>query len=57
MADDTGQHEGSPAAVGWVGVRSCTWGPIWTSSPMVMGATSSAISPKLANTPAPILIW
>ena len=46
-----------PGSVGWVGVRSWTLGPIWTSSPMVMGATSRATRPKLANTRAPMRRW
>lgn len=42
---------------GWMGVSSCTLGPIWQQSPMTMSATSSAISPKLMNTLLPTLMW
>ena len=34
-----------PGSTGCVGVSSCTLGPICTSSPIVIGATSSATSP------------
>ena len=30
---------------GWVGASSCTFGPIWQSSPIRMSTTSSATSP------------
>ncbi len=39
---------------GWVAVSSCTFGPICTSSPMVMGATSSATRPKFTKVRAPM---
>ena len=46
-----------PGSTGWVGVSSCTFGPIWTSSPTVIVATSSATSPKFAKQRAPIVMW
>ncbi len=46
-----------PGSVGCVGVRSWTWVPMRTSSPIVMGATSSAVSPKFAKQRAPIVMF
>ncbi len=46
-----------PGSTGWVGVSSWTLGPICTSSPMVIGATSSATSPKFAKQRAPIEMY
>ncbi len=43
----------SSGSRGWVGVSSWTFGPIWTSSPMVMVATSRATRPKFTNVRAP----
>ena len=45
-----------PGSTGCVGVSSWTFGPIWTSSPMVIVATSSATSPKFANDRAPTVM-
>ena len=44
-------------SIGCVAVRSCTFGPICTSSPIVILATSSAIKPQFANVRAPMWIW
>ena len=44
-------------STGWVGVSSCTFGPIWTSSPIVIRATSRQIRPKFANVRAPMNVW
>jgi hypothetical protein len=41
---------------GWVGVSSCTYGPICTSSPMRIDATSRATRPKLTNVLAPTCV-
>src|SRR4029450_9015407 len=41
------------APPGWVGVKNCTLGPTWTSSPILMAATSSRTHPKLMKHLAP----
>src|SRR6478735_8606605 len=46
-----------PGSTGWVGVSSCTFGPICTSSPIVTVATSRLSSPKLAKLLAPKKVW
>ncbi|HYO24149.1 MAG TPA: hypothetical protein VEQ85_04295 [Lacipirellulaceae bacterium] len=45
------------ASSGCVAVSNCTFGPICTSSPMTIVATSSATSPQLANDRAPMRVW
>lgn len=40
-------------STGCVGVSSCTFGPIWQCCPIVIVATSSAVSPELTNVRAP----
>lgn len=44
-------------SIGWVGVSSWTFGPIWTSAPMVMRATSRRTAPKLMNVRGPMVVW
>src|SRR5690606_14661160 len=43
----------SSGSSGCVGVSSCTFGPIWVSSPISIAATSRATSPLCAHTPRP----
>lgn len=43
-------------SMGWVGVRSWTFGPIWTSAPIVMRATSRNTAPKFTNVRGPTVV-
>ncbi len=44
-------------SMGCVGVRSCTFGPIWQSSPMVIAATSRAVRLQLTKVRAPMRMF